>query len=145
MYAKVTEELLTSQKVNDVWKQLTEGAECVEIPETVIEFETEVLLNYYKSMASQYGMEFADYLTAIGVASEEAFIEQSMDQIKANAATTLAIQAFLDAEGIEVTDADLDEYFEGEYDDLIEFYGKPYLKLAIMQDIAMERLMENMK
>ncbi|MBR4879882.1 MAG: trigger factor [Clostridia bacterium] len=145
MLAKVTEELLNSQKVNDVWKQLTEGAECVELPESVIEFETEVLLNYYKTMAAQYGMEFADYLTAVGVANEEAFIEQSMEQIKANAATTLAIQAFLDAEGIEVTDADLDEYFEGEYDDLIDYYGKPYLKLAIMQDIAMERLMENMK
>ena len=145
MVTKVTESILENQKMEDVWTQLNEGAECVEIPQSVIDFETEVLLNYYKTMATQYGMEFKDYLTAIGVASEEAFVEQNMDQIKANAATSLTIQSVMDAEGLEVTDEHLDEFFGEEIAELEKAYGKPYIKLAVMQDIVMEKIMENMK
>ena len=145
MVTKVTESILENQKMEDIWTQLNEGAECVEIPQSVIDFETEVLLNYYKTMATQYGMEFKDYLTAIGVASEEAFVEQNMDQIKANAATSLTIQSVMDAEGLEVTDEHLDEFFGEEIAELEKAYGKPYIKLAVMQDIVMEKLMENMK
>lgn len=145
MYEKVTEDILNTQKLNDVWTQFTEGAECVDLPDEVYQFEKQVLLNYYKTMASQYGMEFKDYLTAIGVAGEEQFIIQNADQIKANAANTLAIQALMVAEGLEITDADLDEYFAEDYSALEEAYGKPYIKLAIMQDFAMEKLLENMQ
>ena len=145
MVTKVTESILENQKMEDIWTQLNEGAECVEIPQSVIDFETEVLLNYYKTMATQYGMEFKDYLTAIGVASEEAFVEQNMDQIKANAATSLTIQSVMDAEGLEVTDEHLDEFFGEEIAELEKAYGKPYIKLAVMQDIVMEKIMENMK
>ena len=145
MVTKVTESILENQKMEDVWTQLNEGAECTEIPESVIDFETNVFLNYYETMAAQYGMEFKDYLTAIGVASKEAFIEQNMEQIKANAATSLTIQSVMDAEGLEVTDEHLDEFFGEEIAELEKAYGKPYIKLAVMQDIVMEKIMENMK
>lgn len=145
MYAQMTESIVTGQKLSDVWTQFTEGAECVEIPESVYEFEKQVLLNYYKTMAAQYGMEFDDYLKSSGIESEDAFVAENEPQIKANAANTLAIQAFMVAEGLEVTDADLEEYFGEDLDQLVDIYGKPYVKLAIMQEFVMEKIMENMQ
>lgn len=140
MYEKITADILSEQKLDDKWNQLIEGAQIDEMPKEILEFEQQVMLNYYKAYASQFNMELQDYFDAIGVKNEKEFFSKNEEQIMSNAKTSLTTQAVMLKEGLEVSDDDLTEYFD-DYSALEKVYGKPYLKLAVMQDIVRDKIL----
>ena len=144
MKAQFRSEIIESQRQNYVWNYLTENSEVKDPPEKLIEFEKNVMLSYYESMVLQWGMDFETYLEYIGVESKDAFVEESMEEITTNAKNTLMVQAIAQAEGLKVEEEDIKNYFGvDDYSEYEDAYGIEYLRLAIMQDVVMEYVLEN--
>lgn len=96
--AKVRERLETNKKnaaeneaEEELMNSLTEKAE-VEIPESMIKQEEQYLVNQLASRVQQFGMNFNDYIKAMGKTAE-----QVMEDYKENAEKSVKLRLVLDA------------------------------------------------
>ena len=96
--AKVRERLETNKKnaaeneaEEELMNSLTEKAE-VEIPESMIKQEEQYLVNQLASRVQQFGMNFNDYIKAMGKTAE-----QVMEDYKGNAEKSVKLRLVLDA------------------------------------------------
>lgn len=100
---------MKNNKINSILKEVVENAEISSYPETLIEYYTYEMEIYYEQYAGYYGMKIADFITAVGMTEEQynaevkAYAESRSDQ-------ELVLSAIVEAEGMELTDA---EYTEG--------------------------------
>ena len=146
MLFRSTEEITLYKKQTYIWKHIVDNFECKDPPESVTKFEADVMMEYYRNMVAQMGMEFSTYLEYMGMKTEDEFIEASKSEIIANCQNTLKVQAIAKSENLTVTDDDIKTYFGvDDFSDYEKIYGKPYLKLAIMQDVVLRFIAENAK
>ena len=87
----IREDLRQGQISQFVWNYIMENSTVSEVPQAVLDFQSGAMLNQLKGQASMYGIDSATFLQAMGVASEEAFLEQYAEDIKSSATQLLII------------------------------------------------------
>ena len=101
----IREDLRQSQIFQFIWNYMIENSTVSEVPQAVLDFQSGAMLNQLKSQASMYGIDSATFLQAMGVASEEAFLEQYAEDIKSSATQLLIIQAIAEDAKLKADDA----------------------------------------
>ena len=116
-----------------------------EVPESMISYQTDALVAYYKQYAQAYGLEFNDFLVSyVGCADEAGLREQSYDYCKSEAEYYLFIQALAEEFGIVASEDDVKTYYEKHYadnseltyDDFVEGLTMPYLKNVVLPTLV---------
>ena len=98
--------------------------------------------------AISYGFTLDDYIAQVGFAGRDEFLGYFQKDIDLFCEDYLIMTAIAEAEGIEITDADVTEYFKkylgGEDSSIAEnIYGKSYLKFTALQNKVLDYLIEN--
>ena len=144
----IREDLRQSQIFQFIWNYMIENSTVSEVPQAVLDFQSGAMLNQLKSQASMYGIDSATFLQAMGVASEEAFLEQYAEDIKSSATQLLIIQAIAEDAKLKADDAELAKYFSDnmgteDYSTYEEHFGRPYVSMVVLSELANNYLMDN--
>jgi len=125
---------MASQKTNNVIAAIIENSEISSYPQTLIDYYSTEMKNYYTQYATQFGMDFAAFLTASEVTEEE-FSSQMKLYAESMASQELVIKSIITAESIEISDAE----YEAGVTKLAAEYEYPsseeFLKVATEKDI----------
>lgn len=144
----VNDSLLFQQGANAVYSQLSENAVVAEeLPQAAVEyFRDYYLFNYYQ-VASAYGMTLDQMFSAYGFASTEDFLASYQTNFEDSARQQLIMQAVAEDQGIVCDDKALEDNFQRYFGSLdsstyTEAYGSNYVRMSLMQDIAMQTLID---
>ncbi len=100
-------------------KQVMEGME-VEVPQVMIQMQSERLLSDFARQIGGQGIQFEQYLNAIGMNYEQ--VRQQTDEAAVpQVRRELALNGVAKAEGIEVTEEEIND----EYEKMAKQYGMP--------------------
>ena len=91
---------------NALIQQVVENME-VEIPDAMVDYEADKLVNNYAQRVTSQGMPFEQYLAMMGMTMEQ-MKEQAKEQALHQVQSDLALGAIVEAEKIEVSDGDVD-------------------------------------
>lgn len=143
--ARVRSDLIYEKESNDLYLQLVEGVTLAdELPQTLTGYYTDMILNNAYSYASAYGMDLESFLPMAGYESVEAYLAQGQSSIDSAVRQALIMQAIAEEKGIVCDDAALEEELAARYgsnaDSYLAQYGRNYLKMTLLQDMAMEAL-----
>ena len=119
------------------------------VPDRLIEYQENTMIEYYKNYADMYGMELNDFLNSfVGVADSDALVEQYQDSNLEEAKYLLVTQAIAEDMGLTVSDNDLTAYFlkytgSSDYATYIDQYGLPYLKHVVLNQMVLDYVVAN--
>ena len=91
---------------NALIQQVVENME-VEIPDAMVDYEADKLVNNYAQRVTSQGMPFEQYLAMMGMTMEQ-MKEQAKEQALHQVQSDLALGAIVEAEKIEISDEDVD-------------------------------------
>lgn len=145
----VTDQVRSSKLAEFIPDYIAENSTVKTLPESMMTYQENSLLLYYKGYAKEVGMEFPEFLTAyLGVATEAELLEMSKDESKHAAEYNLLVQAIAEDAGITVTDKDVSDYFlkymqTDDYSEYETFYGMPYLKWSVLIQLVLDHIEAN--
>lgn len=119
------------------------------VPESLIEFQEESMLDYYQGYAASYGVGLDEFVqTYLQVADTEELLSTNREQNEEMAKFYLIIQAIAEDAKINLSDDDVKDYFINEYSEedytsMIENAGLPYMKMIVVNQKVLEVLEEN--
>ena len=105
-----------SQKKSSVWATVSENATIESYPEQEVEDYANRMIQYYKDMVAQMGMEFSDYLQNYMGITEETFASQAQLEAEGWVGNYLLARAIAKEEGITVND----EEYQKNLQDLVD-------------------------
>lgn len=130
---KQNETNAASKKTNDVLAAIVENSE-ITYPQTLLDYYSAQIKNYYTEYASYFGMDFATFLTSSGI-TEEDFNNDAKEYAEAMTSQELVVKAIIEAEKMELSDSE----FEEGVTKLAAEYGYPsseeFLEIAAEDDI----------
>jgi len=100
------------------------------IPDELLKYCQNMLIEGYKSNAEKQGMTFEDYLTQSGFADKEALLKNNKVSIEGDAKYYLVVQAIAEELGLTVSEEDLASGYLMYVDEL----GLPYMKQFTLCD-----------
>lgn len=112
------EKQMSDNKMIAVLDAIIANSEISSYPQTLLDYYAWEIKNYYTQQAAMFGMEFEDFIAAIG-SSVEQFNTSASSYAEQRAAQELVLKAIAEEENITITDA---EYEEG-VAEIIEEYG----------------------
>lgn len=115
------------------WEAVVEKAEIKGYPEGEVEKNTQDLIDQYKQLAENYGMEYSDFLQQYYGFSEEDFEEQAKSAAEESIKQRLIAEAIADKEKLTPKN---DEEWQKEYEALAEEYG--YEDVDALMEVADE-------
>lgn len=120
---------IDGQKQSAIWEKVRANATIKSYPEDEVEAYVNDVMNYYQSMASYYGIDFATLLSANGL-TEEQFKADCEESAREEVAKYMVLEAIAEKEGLTVSEEEVEEQIaEGmellnaERDAAIEYYG----------------------
>ncbi|MGN1073467.1 MAG: trigger factor [Eubacteriales bacterium] len=128
---------------------LSENAEVTEVPQSMVDYQINTMLDYYNSYASIYGMTLDEFIVqAAGAENREALIEENREGLEYYARFYLILQAVAEDAGIAADDAAVSEYFAenmagASVDDYIADYGEPYIRFVVLSERIVSYLRDN--
>lgn len=120
-----------------------------ELPQDIVTFQQDMLLNQYQSYANSFGMSLEDMLSMMtGYSTPDAYLEANKDQIERAATGHLVFQAIAQDADITVTDEDVDAYLTDvaqatDLQSFKDFYGMPYLRMCALVEKVGDFLVTN--
>jgi trigger factor len=141
--------LQSSAITSYVQEYIVENTNIISLPEALLEYQENSMLEYYQDYADYYGMELEDFLTSyVGVATIDELIQANSASMTEAANFSLIMQAIAEDAGISVSDEDVAAYFKDytgldDYSEYEESYGMPYLKLITLQQVVVDYLEDN--
>lgn len=133
-------------KEDAVIQKIIEGAS-MEIPDAMIEFQTEQMLEEFGQRIQMQGMSIEQYFQITGM-TEENYKEQVKPRAKQNIESRLVLEAVAKAENLEATDEDLEaemvrmaDMYKMELDKVKEMIGD-YQKDEIKKDIVLQKAID---
>ena len=120
-----------------------------DIPQELIDYITDLRLNYYEGYAAASNIEINSFLQYyVGVESVEAFRESFKEEATENAKFDLIYQAIAEAAGYSTSEDDIKAYFmdlndTDDYSEYAEAFGLPYIKAVIMYENMSKKLFES--
>ena len=117
------------------------------IPEQLIVYFEQLLLQQHVEQAMQLGMELEDILAMHGFENAEDFIEHNQEAIETEARLSLILQAVAEDAGItaniqDVTDFFIENFGSEDFSEFEEAYGLPWLKQFIREQMIMDYISE---
>jgi trigger factor len=140
----ITEQIRSSKVSQFIRAYIVENSTVNTLPESLMTYQENSLILYYEEYAKQVNMEFVDFLTSyLGIADEAELIEMNKDANTESAEYYLLAQAIAEDAKLSVTDEDISEYFlkyvsTEDYSQFETFYGKPYLKLMVLNQLILD-------
>lgn len=119
------------------------------VPDKLIQYQEQNMLNYYQEYADSYEMELEEFfLTYMGVSSVDDFVLANQEANLTEAKYGFVVQAIAEDAGMSVSDEDLTNYFiqytgEGDYSIYEEQYGLAYLKQVVLYQKVLDFVVEN--
>ena len=142
---------------NAAWSAILENATINEYPEDAVQEYVDILYSEYETMASYYGMEFADFLTTYMGMDEETFAAQVEEVGQAQVKSDLVRDLLVENVNVDTSEA----VFEAAYEEYAEYYGyetvedflsametadnKDYLDRLILLEIVQDWVVDNCK
>ncbi len=106
------------EKQGQILQKLVEQSEVVEIDPAVIEENVQAAVDYYTSYAQMWGMEYSDFVKAMGY-DEESILAEFTLTAETIQKQSILLSKIAELENIEVTDED----FEGYLEEMADSYG----------------------
>lgn len=111
-------------KANDglrkkVWDAVLENAQVLKYPEEDVKDITDQLYGQYQSMAQEYGMEFADFLSTQMNMDEKTFAEEVEKVSKSQVKQKLVLEVLMDNVDFDFSE----EALEAKYQEFVDTYG----------------------
>jgi len=134
-----------------VERYIVESSEIKSVPDEVLTYQKNSLLNYYNEYAIAYGMKLEDFLSQyLNIKSVDDCLEQNAEMINSAADFYLVIQAIAEDMKMTATEADVVNYFRdymgiSDYSDHKEHFGMPYLKMTTLTQKVMDSVIKNVK
>ena len=119
------------------------------IPDKLLEYQENAMLNSYQEYAGYSGMELDEYISSNeGYAGVDELIEAYYETNLDSAACYLVVQAVAEDMGISISDGDLADYFykfngSSDYSSYEEYYGLPYLKQIVLYQKVLDYIIQN--
>jgi len=119
------------------------------IPEAVIKYQENTVVNYYRNYANYAGLEFEKFLQSyMGISDVAELLEKNKKNILDTASLGLVLQAIAEDASIIVDENDVAAYFQEyagvtDYSTYSEHFGMPYLKMVTMNKEVVDFLIEN--
>ena len=119
------------------------------VPQHLIDFQENAMLQYYRGYAEMYEMDLEDFIGMYeGYYSVDEFVEAYHEENVVNATFYLVLQAVAEDSGMRVDDADMASYFADQfgtpdYSSFEEHYGLPYLKQIVLCQKVLDYIEEN--
>ncbi len=141
--------LVDSNTTSYIQNYLTENSKISSVPDAMVEYQINAMLDYYNTYASLYKMSLDDFIKQAGGAeSREALIEKNRDGLEYYARYYLVTQAIAEDAGIVADDAAVTAYFEknmkgADMNQYVTDYGLPYLHYVVLNDLVMSYLRDN--
>lgn len=140
------EEQAKREKQSKVVEKIAEAAE-VEIPETMIQYNQERIMNEMSQRMMYQGLQMEQYLQLMGTTKEE-FLERVKPDAIARIKTSLVLEAVAAAENIVASEEDVDaeiqdmaSQYQMKPEELKDMIGAPELE-NIKKDIASRKALE---
>lgn len=144
----VSDMLLFSQQTNELYTQLSEKLTVEgEVPAELTKYFEDYYLSTPYLYAQMYGVSLDEFMQANGFDSAAAYLESSRTYIDGAIQQTLMLQALAEKYGItcptETLENQFQEYFgSSDTSSYVNYYGENYLKMSILNDLVMEKLVE---
>src|SRR5699024_382405 len=113
---KQKEQEIENKKRETLINKASENAE-IDIPEAMVESELDQMMNEFNQRLQMQGMSLEQYFQFSGQ-TEAQLKDQMKEDAKARVQTNLTLEAIVDAEGLEVSEEDIDK----ELDKMAEMY-----------------------
>ena len=120
-----------------------------QVPESLIEYQDNLTIAYYSSIAASYGMDLASFLSSyMGFSDSTELLAARADVNYNTAEYYMIVQAIAEEQGIKPTEDDIAAYFQKfhgttDYSSYQENYGLPYLKMVVLLEKVTDFLAEN--
>ncbi|MDD4850409.1 MAG: FKBP-type peptidyl-prolyl cis-trans isomerase [Gemmiger sp.] len=144
----VSDNLLFNQESTAVFNALSSGATYSDpLPQEMVDYSKNYFVHNLYQSAAQYGVDMATLLSAYGYEDLNAFLDAASDSITSSVQQLLLVQAVAESQGIVCDDGALATNFADFYgtaadpDKYIEAYGKNYVKMMVLNDLAMQNLL----
>lgn len=143
------EDMQTAAIRNFIQGYILENSTITELPDEAYTYQENVMVNYYKNSANQYGMEVDAFLAAsVGVANLEELMALSTEQVIEAANFTMVLQAIAEDAEIVIGEEEMTKYFlvnagMNDYSAVIEQYGVAYIKSSILQENILVFITDN--
>ncbi|MBR5305742.1 MAG: FKBP-type peptidyl-prolyl cis-trans isomerase [Oscillospiraceae bacterium] len=146
--AQLTEDLSKELINSYLYTNVFTEAEISEVPAVVSDYVKAYILSTYEMQAMSYGFTLDDYIAQVGFAGRDEFLGYFEADINLFCEDYLIMTAIAKAEGLEITEADVKDYFNrylGGEDSSIaaDLYGEAYLKFTALQSKVLDYLIEN--
>lgn len=118
------------------------------VPEEVLTYQKNSMMNYYQSTASSYGMTMTEFLTSnFGIATIEELYESATQDLTDMSNNSLVVQAIAEEANLSVSEEVLRDFFinvngSGDYTEFEGIYGIEFLKYTVLQQMVMDYLVE---
>lgn len=103
------QENFQNEKINAALEMAEANAVFEEVPQGMLSRMNETLISNISAYASMYGMEIGDYVSYVYGGSADAYEDTLLEQARLMARRYIMMAAIAQAEGIEITDAKLEE------------------------------------
>jgi trigger factor len=149
METEIHDRMQSSAISNYIQEQLFEIASVKSVPDSMLKYQENYMIQSIKDEANYYNIDFNDFLVSyIGVKSTDELLELYYETNKQNAELYLILQAIAEMENISITDNDVAEYFKeflgiDDYSQFEESLGMPYLKLNVLDQAVLDFLQDN--
>lgn len=144
----ISDMLLFSQQTNELYSQLSEKLTVDgEVPAELTKYFEDYYLSSPYLYAQMYGVSLDEFMQANGYDSAAAYLESSRTYIDGAIQQTLILQALAEKYGITCTTETLENQFQeyfgsSDTSSYVNYYGENYLKMSILNDLVMEKLVE---
>ncbi len=123
--------VISQQKIAFI-DTLFEDVVCSEIPDAIMDHVIGSDIANCQNYAARYGADLDTFLkNYAGYESKEAYIEGNAQAYSSAATYYLIVQAIAESEGLIASDDDITNF---NYESFAETYGKPYIKMYILQE-----------
>lgn len=147
--SQVKDNMVFSQQANAIYSQLLENATFAEeLPETLVEYYNNQNLYTAYQYSQMYGVSMEDLLSLSGFDSVDAYLEAANSYVESAAHQMLIMQAVAEQLGITCNTETMNAEFPRMYntDDIDSYrdsYGENYIKMNILNQLVMEKLIDN--
>ncbi len=132
--------------------QIREGIPVREVPAALTGHQQDQMISYYREYAQSYGMTLETFLKNYAGMTEEELIAETRPDNESQARYVLVCQAIAELGEIVTDDAAVAAYFKAQashygsedYSSFVDYYGAPFVRLTVMQNQALDLLVERM-
>ena len=148
MKAGMTTGISEMAVMNYVQTDFIENVVVTSIPEEVLDYQKNSMMNYYQSTAASYGVTMNEFLTSyFGLTTVDELFESAAQDLEDMSNYSLIMQAIAEEAELTVTEDLLSEYFvnvngTGDYAEFEGIYGIEFLKYTVLQQVVLDYLVE---